>query len=401
MQGFLFNEFTNTKVSQARQLPQCGKCGLNKKCRSPMIEPYGECARGIMIVIGSPSLDDDIDGRPLTGEDGRFLEQKLAAVNIDLWRDCIVTHAVACCPFAPEATVSQVNACRPNLWKAIEHHKPKVIIPLGNDSVRSLFSHRIKQDANIQVWRGHQVPDMEGTGAWVCPMSDISFMRNNSKYGQVAQTLFEQDLQEAVNCLQKPLPKALPIDNVVIDRHKAIQEAEFLLETLDDSPLFVAVDYETNMLKPHSERSRVKTVSFHSSAISPCAFEIKDVDDILLTREILTHRNADMIAANMLFEIAWSREWFSAENCNWVWDTVLAAHVLDNRRKVAGTKFQAFVNFGVEQYDKHISKLLEGDYGYGENRIDEIPIDELLRYNAIDALVEFKLAKKQMKEFGA
>ena len=71
------------------------------------------------------------------------------------------------------------------------------------------------------------------------------------------------------------------------------------------------------------------------------------------------------------------------------------AHVLDKRRGITGLKFQAFVNFGVGDYDRTVSPYLKGEGGNGRNRVTEAPLNKLLLYCGMDALLAFKLAEKQ------
>jgi hypothetical protein len=76
---------------------------------------------------------------------------------------------------------------------------------------------------------------------------------------------------------------------------------------------------------------------------------------------------------------------------------MLAAHVLDNREGVTGLKFQAFVHEGVV-YDEHLKGFLKAKKGKTANQIlEEVGLDSLLLYNGMDALLEYEVARKQMK----
>jgi hypothetical protein len=75
-----------------------------------------------------------------------------------------------------------------------------------------------------------------------------------------------------------------------------------------------------------------------------------------------------------------------------------AAHVLDNRHGITSVKFQAFVRLGVSLWDKDVSPFLEVDGGNQPNRIREVDLRQLLVYNGMDALLEYKLAEIMMKE---
>ena len=83
-------------------------------------------------------------------------------------------------------------------------------------------------------------------------------------------------------------------------------------------------------------------------------------------------------------------------------DTVIAAHVFDNRRGISGLKFQSYVNFGLPDYSKGMDKYLQGDPKDANsfNHIYSAPKRVLLKYNAIDSLMTFWLAMKQRLEMG-
>jgi hypothetical protein len=80
-----------------------------------------------------------------------------------------------------------------------------------------------------------------------------------------------------------------------------------------------------------------------------------------------------------------------------------AAHILDNRPGILGLKFQTYVNFGVVDYDSHIAPYLTSNSKNGNafNRVDDIPIDDLLEYCAMDSLFEYRLAEIQRRLMGA
>jgi hypothetical protein len=85
---------------------------------------------------------------------------------------------------------------------------------------------------------------------------------------------------------------------------------------------------------------------------------------------------------------------------NWRWDTMLAAHWMDNRPDICSVSFQSFVHLGLPKYNEHIEPYLEGKGGNGLNRIKELDMDTLLRYVGGDAIIEWKLAQRQRKLMG-
>ena len=78
---------------------------------------------------------------------------------------------------------------------------------------------------------------------------------------------------------------------------------------------------------------------------------------------------------------------------------MLAAHVLNYARGVTGLKFQAFVLLGAESYNNHIEPFLKSVGKSPFNRIQDIDLKDLLLYNGLDSLLEYKVAMKQIKQF--
>ena len=121
------------------------------------------------------------------------------------------------------------------------------------------------------------------------------------------------------------------------------------------------------------------------------------VGDAITATSKLLKSSIGKIAANIKFEERWTRCILGHRVRNWDWDTMLAANVLNNARGVAGLKFQAFVNLGQAPYDKHIEPYLKTGKGQQINRIKEIPLKDLLVYNGMDSLLEFKLTALQKR----
>jgi hypothetical protein len=80
---------------------------------------------------------------------------------------------------------------------------------------------------------------------------------------------------------------------------------------------------------------------------------------------------------------------------------MIATHILDNRPGIAGLKFQAFVQYGIEDYSSHIESYLKSDSKWGangKNRVHKAPQRDLLIYCGMDALLEFNLIMDQMEK---
>ena len=131
------------------------------------------------------------------------------------------------------------------------------------------------------------------------------------------------------------------------------------------------------------------------------------VDIARAWRDLLSDPKVGKIAHNIKFEESWSYHKFGAEDIVWAWDSMLAAHVIDNRVGLCGLKLQVFLNFGLETYDDLISPFLQSvdRDPNSPNRIREFVerhgADEALYYCGLDSLLGFRLAMKQMSEIGS
>lgn len=79
---------------------------------------------------------------------------------------------------------------------------------------------------------------------------------------------------------------------------------------------------------------------------------------------------------------------------------MIGAHAIDSREGTKSLKFQAFVRLGMESYNDHIESFLKSKGSMSPNRVDKIELKDLLLYNGLDSLLEFKLALVQMQDIG-
>lgn len=104
---------------------------------------------------------------------------------------------------------------------------------------------------------------------------------------------------------------------------------------------------------------------------------------------------------NCSFEEKWSNVILGQPVKGWVYDTMLGAHILDNRTGVTGLKFQVYTNFGIIDYASEVEDYIyTGGSGNEFNKIDELISTEegkkkLLKFVGWDSIMELRLALKQ------
>ena len=165
----------------------------------------------------------------------------------------------------------------------------------------------------------------------------------------------------------------------------------------------MAFDYETTGIKPFREGHKIFSVSLSNGLFSH-AFPYFNDKKFRKAWDDLLQSDVVKICHNAKYEALWSKVRGGYNNTelpewpkNILHDTMLNAHVIDNRKKV-GLKYLAYVKFGIAGYDDEIDQYLEPDkkekelYGANAiNRIEKAPLDKLLLYNAMDSLLTYKL----------
>jgi uracil-DNA glycosylase family 4 len=397
MAGFFTKKQTAaTGGVKASSVATCASCRLYKKCTSPKMKPTGKGKKKILIIAEAPSKEEDEKGTERHA--GELLRSHLKDLGVDLTKDCWKTYAIICCPHKKEApTRQQIVCCRPNILKAIETHKPKLIILLGGAAIESVIGTVVKKDlGGVTKWRGWTIPDRQ-FNCWICPTFHPSYLLK-SNTSEVAELIFGQDLKRAVGMLNKHMPSERESVNVVLNTEHACTELKNLLR---DEPKRAAFDYECTGLKPFAEGHKIVCCAIATSSRRVFAFLLNKKTTPLLVL-FLKNKKIRKIAANLKYEEQWSRVILGTRVKGWLWDTMQASHILDNRRGINGLKFQVYVNFGLVDYDSHLSHLLKSKDHKNVNSINQIhKIDqkELLEYCGMDALLEYRLAMIQRRAF--
>jgi len=393
---------TDSRVT-ADSLPLCGSCGLSEKCESPKMEPSGKGGKGILIVGEGPTGADDSQGAHFSGPAGKLLRSQLRRLDVDLDRDCWLTNAIICRPAHENGknrkpTDKEILYCRPNLLKTIRDLEPKTIVLLGGLATKSLIGHlELDGAGDISMWAGWQIPSLD-FNSWICPTWHPNYLMGDENKNPAMELWWNRHLEAATKLSEKPWRKSLPDYRseveIVYDVPRAVKVIERIIK--ENKP--TAFDYETNMLKPDGPNARIVCASLCWMGKKTFAFPWRgDVAEAFVR---FLRSPVSKIGANIKFEERWSMAVLGTRVRNWRFDTVQAAHILDNRKGITGVKFQAFVQLGLAPYNQNIEKFLQADGSRQENRIREADQDELLRYCGIDSLVEYRLAEIQSKKLG-
>ena len=399
--------FFNTQQTASVSRPDgkgrsCISCGLYKNVITPRMKPYGNFKRGILNIGEAGGADEDRIGKPWQGKTGQLLQRTYKKLGIDLFEDCLNVNSCLCRPMTKEGnnrtpTNQEIENCRHAVLQLIKNVQPHVIVLLGGSALYSLLGHRWRKNlGGISKWRGYTIPDWD-FNAWLCPVFHPSFTERGEKE---VETVWMQDLEHALSMTNHALPK-------FEDESKQV-EIITDLSCLDDIQSPFAWDLETTGLKPHAQSvHRIICMSVYDGRRCVVFMMPTDARNTKHLRRLL-QSNKKKIASNMKFETTWALNCLDIEITDWLFDTMLASHILDNRPDITSIKFQTLVNFGVFDYASEIAsylKSIDKKNGNSVNRIDELLKSEeltqkLLVYCGLDSIFEYKVAMVQMKQLG-
>ena len=402
-QGFFTAKQTESKSRPDGKTYSCASCGLYKNCKTPKMEPYGEFKRKILVIGEAPGRTEDQRGHPWQGKAGRLLQQTFHnELRVDLFEACLCVNAVNCHPEDNRTPTNyEVDCCRKNILQIIEEKKPKLIILLGGSALYSIIGHRWKKGLDgIMKWRGWCIPDQD-FGCWICPTFHPSFVLRGERE---VETVWKNDLKQAIEKVDEELPKYEEPNIDIIEDLSYLQNFKATQ---------ISFDYETTGLKPHAKGHRIvcAAVAFgcKSFAFNPDYCYVFMMPKSRLARQpfvdLLANPDIGKIAHNMKYEEQWSKVRLRQPVKNWLWDSMQAAHILDNRPGITSLKFQVYVRFGVVDYSSEISPYLKpaSKDGNAINRIYELleqpgGEEKLLTYCGLDAIWTYRLAMLQMNE---
>jgi hypothetical protein len=264
--------------------------------------------------------------------------------------------------------------------------------------VYSLIGHRWKKDFGaIEKWRGWTIPDQE-LNAWLAPMFSPQIFESGKRDVTAETTIWQADLRQAVEMVEVPFlrhrePKIHYIEDLSI-----LSKLKFDV---------CAIDFETTGLKWHAKGHRIVSCAVATDENTVYAFAMpkkRILRQPLVS--LLTNNLVSKIIANAKYEYAWAKGKLGCEIKNIAFDTMLCAHILDNRQSITSLKFQTYVNFGIVDYASEITPYFASDDSKDGNAMNKIMdliatpegLHKLLTYNSMDAIFEFRLAAKQMRE---
>jgi len=358
----------------------CATCGLFGSCKTPKMKATGEGKKKILVIAEAPGKSEDEQGIQLIGASGQLFRSHLKKIGIDLDEDCWKTNAVSCRPPGNRTpTPKEFERCKPKLFDEIKQFKPDKIITLGRIAFESLLDNRLDVKS-LDRWVGAVIPDQKHK-AWVFPTYHPAYLLRSEK-DQSLSAAFARHLKRAFEWNDE----FFITEDTELILETDLREARSILWNMDNG--YLSIDFETNCLSPYVEGGKILCAAV-SNGEKTVAWPVRTERDLLLIPKL----KSKWIAHNLKFEDLWFRKYFN-KRLNWIWDSMIAAHVIDNRRGITDLKTQTYLNFGIAGYDKE-SKLYKGSGRDGFNKMGEMPLQSMLEYCARDALYSYWLFERQ------
>lgn len=382
-----------SKSPRGSELPKCGFCGLAKQCESPKMKYKGLGRKQILLVGEAPGAEEDAQNEQFVGKAGKRLEHELSRFAIKMNRDCWKTNAIRCRPPNNTLNPKKILSCQPILLKEIAELRPKIILLLGKTPATVLLSDwwNPKDGFELGKWMGWQIP-VQKANCWTSVHYHPSYLER--AHSDLVDVVFRKNLKDALSKKARPWPDGPPNYASKIEIEFDDRRAAKRLREIKDGT--IAFDYETNALKPEYPGTEIFSCSVYWANRWTIAFPWSGpvLDEM---RRILTSTKIQKVGTNIKFEDRWTKLKLGVRVKRWVWDTMLAAHILYQARGITGLKFQCFVLLGQERYDDHIRPYLEPVKGTYLNRITDIPLSDLLLYNGMDSRVCYEVAIRQRR----
>jgi uracil-DNA glycosylase family 4 len=354
-----------------------------------------------IIIIGeAPGATEEQLGLPFAGGSGQLLNAILAQAGINR-HECYITNVVKTRPpnnnFGiyyedPKKTTpsrSLLNAYD-LLRDELNHFRPNVVIPLGNEALRAATSRR-----GIEKWRGSII---QGYFGKTVPSLHPAFILRD----YASLPIFEHDIRRAFE--ESHFPEIKPLGHV-FELNPSYSRVIEYLSSLVANPRPIAFDIETTenhvrCLGIADSSTHAVCIPFMSSKRTPYSGTIfvgcgspevnshwteeEEYEILKLLDQIFSSNSIEKIAQNFPFDSAILGREFGFRVCNFVHDTMVASHT-QYAELPKGLDFLASIHTRVPYYS---------DY---DASVDE----ELWRYNCYDACVTYEIRGIQRKELEA
>lgn len=372
--------------------------------------------RPLAYILGeAPGREEDEQNKQFVGRSGKILRARLPSDLLPKLRfnNCARTRPKD--NKTPDRIV--LECCRPSVEADIAATKPKAIWGFGNVALQwaSGFS-------GIGDWRGRRFPvEIAGHACWFYPIAHPAYILRKRRswaenkgadvIGSEDERAFVLDIERAVaelNHLPTPEVHNREIAEYGLELYdgntpKQIESLRKAFAWAKKEEL-VGLDYETNAIRPYKDGSKILTAAIGTPERSfAFALDHSQAGWTKTERQEIGALWVDFLKAptikavhHLPFEMEWTAVKFGKEllrASRWE-DTLTQASTLDERKsskqkRVAGP---LSLDFLCKQYfGLNLKSLTQ----LNKAKLDQEPVLEVLRYNAMDAKYHCLLYKAQ------
>ena len=135
----------------------CQECSLGKT-RNNFVFGSGDYNADLMLVGDVPGVNEDNQGVPFMGREGKLLDRILSAIGKNRRSDVYLANILKCyIPQNRNPLFSEISKCESYLFRQIEFINPKVILALGRISGKVLLNMDLpleKLRENVHDFKG-------------------------------------------------------------------------------------------------------------------------------------------------------------------------------------------------------------------------------------------------------
>jgi len=392
--SFFFNpdEFTDKKVKHGSFLADpCKICGMYKNCESPKMEPYGDNSEHIFVLGEAPGKKEDEKGRGFIGKSGNYLDDTLNELGIDFAMDCVRSNVLQCKPVNNKFLSEKVEYCYPRLEEQIKKYKPKLILCFGMEAIKRILETDVLP-SRLESIHGMVFPSKKYKCYVSCNYHPAYIMRigESKDFGGKPEynDIFIRDIEKALEYLDKSVKD---ITNILDSKHDEVLNEEeailFLKSITGKYNTEWALDFETNQLSPFKDNAKLISMSLCNDPLKSYCIPLEGISDKLIVAIVKFIKNSQVSCHSGKFDSIWSANLLGTFLDNRTYDTILAAHVLDERRDIKSLEFQSYLYTG-EEYKGMVDR----------KNMDNADRATVYKYNNYDAKFTKYISIQQKKE---
>ena len=412
--------FSNIKTDTVHTTG-CSKCGAYLSCKNGRLDGVVG-SNDILLILPLPNVNEDNRGYCGCGEEYEWLADQLNEVGIS-FKQCSRINVIGC----RTKNLKAFDMCRQRVDAFVNKVKPKLVIAFGSDTLSVTVGREWTRSlGDIQKWHSFCIPFRYwNNGTWLVHAespSEIvlseSFYKNEKwknaesfyeKAEAVCKTGFyrmhTRVLKEGIRDAYRKCKEPIPVRPESTIKPHVLNEADALVfleknyQYLKNNPdAILTFDLETNMIKAYNNNARVYSIAvLADKSLGSAAFRCTPATKEAFVKLFTLRPKVN--GANVKFDFVWNvvKLGMNPADFKIYFDTVLMAHLLDNRDGITSLKFNTYRFFGIT-YESEAHKYFESDGGCNsENKIFEAPEHTILYYNALDVIYTDAVMQEQEK----